>query len=93
MRINTPKQFASFVKASNPNRLTGLELDVLYEYTMEYNSTYIAASDDYEVSAYDISSWESVRITDKALLSKIRNGDEEGVWLHVLGNRYLTYPF
>ena len=90
--INTPKDFAKFVRQHNPNHLTGKALDVLYDYVMECLAEYKQASDTYWLEEYDVRHWYQCRV-DKDTEGRINDGNEDGVWLHVLGNRYLTYDF
>ena len=91
--INTPKEFAKFVRQHNPRHLTGKALDVLYDYVMECRSDYHQASDTYWVEEYDVRHWYECRVEKDTDGQRIRTGNDEGIWLHVLGNRYLTYDF
>lgn len=90
--INTPKEFSKLVRTINPNHITGKALDVLYDYIMECRSIYDKASDAYSVEEYDVRYWYMCRVNE-ADRGLIINGNKEGTWLHVLGNRYLTYDF
>lgn len=92
VQLSDLKQFKKYVKKHNPNHLTALEIDVLHTYITEVADVYNEQMGTFEICPSDINSWESIRV-DEETRYRIETGREEGVYLHIRANRYVTYPF